>query len=327
MSELKEVLDDVDSQRIRVESALEACTDPLNVSEKCLAYRGQRQGVDLVDDNVQRHLVFEVDTLKNSQVLLKQTLFQVMEDLRLLSKSKFSIERDLADKEAAFDIDQQTSLLKVMGPDRKRGAQTKKYAVEKKSHPLLTPATWQEISEKNLESANFQLKDAIALQSTVDGVLAHIASHLKSQKDLTDRAFERRIKEVKEAKKLLEEQLSETVVKIGEMEEAMLSLERAIGAKQGPLATCQLKIQQRKQRPNNELVLDDVDLQLQNEAQTLIDSINRLEEQLARSRNCYASLQKSRLELESQIGVKANSIYIDEVKCKTLREGVNIQAY
>ena len=58
-----------------------------------------------------------------------------------------------------------------------------------------------------------------------------------------------------------------------------------------------------------------------------ICSINRLEAQLTKARNCYASLQKSRLELEAQIQVKTNSIYIDEVKCKSIRQGVNIQAY
>ncbi len=52
-----------------------------------------------------------------------------------------------------------------------------------------------------------------------------------------------------------------------------------------------------------------------------------MEAQLTKARNCYASLQKSRLELEAQIQVKTNSIYIDEVKCKSIRQGVNIQAY
>ena len=125
----------------------------------------------------------------------------------------------------------------------------------------------------------------------------------------------------------MEQQLSETIVKVNEIEDSILALEKAIGAKQGPLATCQLKIQQRKQRPNIELVLDNVDVQLQNEAQNLIESIQRLEAQLAKSRNCYASLQKSRLELETLINIKTNSIYIDEVKCMTNRDAIQIHAY
>lgn len=135
---------------------------------------------------------------------------------------------------------------------------------------MFSPASWQEHSERNLAEAGKQLKKALQFKSTVDGILAHVATHLRSQKDLTDRALDRRVFEVKRAKALLEEQLAETVVKIGEMDEAVIGLEKAIAAKQGPLATCQLKIQQRKQRPNVELVLDDVDLQLQNECQVRI---------------------------------------------------------
>ena len=137
----------------------------------------------------------------------------------------------------------------------------------------------------------------------------------------------RRVDEYKRAKELLEKQLSETIVKLGEMEESVQSLERAIASKQGPLATCQKKIQQRKQRPNIELVADDVDAQLYREAQNLVEDINKLEAHLSKSRNCYASLQKTRLELESQIDIKANSLYIDEVKCMTIRQSVQPQAY
>ena len=99
------------------------------------------------------------------------------------------------------------------------------------------------------------------------------------------------------------------------------------GPPQGPLATCQQKIQQRKQRPNIEHVSDAVEAQLHTEAANLIDTINKLEQCLSKNRSCYASLVKTRLELEAQIDVKANSIYIDEVKCMTLRKGMNMQAY
>lgn len=262
-------------------------------------------------------------------MLLKQTMLQLQEEIRLLQKSRHGIERDLKDKEVAIKIDEKSSILKINGPDQKsikNQLGRNRYPIEK-TGSVFSPADWQEFSERNLEVANSHLKSAISLQSTVDGILGHIASHLRSQFDLTERAFDRRIREVKEAKQLLEQQLAETMVKIGEMEESVLALEKAILAKQAPLATCQARIQQRKQRPNIELVLDDVDVQLHNEAQNLIESINKLEAHLVKSRNCFASLQKSRLELETQIGIKANSIFIDEVKCKTIRQAIVIQAY
>jgi hypothetical protein len=39
LAEMKNALDEIDSQRIRVESALAACSEPLAVAEQCVAYR------------------------------------------------------------------------------------------------------------------------------------------------------------------------------------------------------------------------------------------------------------------------------------------------
>ena len=117
----------------------------------------------------------------------------------------------------------------VTGPKKK--SRETRYAVNKPKDTF-TPSAWQENTEQNLEWANGQIKACLALQAQVDTVLAHVASHLRSQKDLTDRAFDRRIDEVKNAKLLLEKQLSETVVKINEMDESIRSVERAIAAKQ-----------------------------------------------------------------------------------------------
>ena len=326
LSELKDGLEEAESQKARVDMALGALDDPMAAAEQCLANRAQRQGDDKVEDNVQKHLYLEADTIKNSQVLLRQTQMQVAEEVRQLQKAKYTIEKDLEDKAAAMDIDQTTSNLKVRGPDKKKGGGGGRYPAP--PHPtVFSPADWQEHSEMNIAAAGLQIKSALNLKSTADGILAHVTSHLRSQKDLTDRAFSRRIEEVKRAKSLLEEQLAETTIKIGEMEESIESLEKALLAKQGPLATCQARMQQRKQRPNIELVLDDVDVQLQREAANLIESINKLEAHLIKAKDCYASLQKSRLELEAQIGIKDQSIYIDEVKCVTTRQGIVIQAY
>lgn len=69
--------------------------------------------MDRVEDNVQKHLQFEAETLRNSQILLKQTQMQVQEEVRQLLKRKHQVEKDLRDKEHAVDIDKQTAILKV----------------------------------------------------------------------------------------------------------------------------------------------------------------------------------------------------------------------
>ena len=45
------------------------------------------------------------------------------------------------------------------------------------------------------------------------------------------------------------------------------------------------------------------------------------------ARKCYGQLQKTLLELEDEVNKKCNSIYIDEVKCSTLRKSISINCY
>jgi hypothetical protein len=51
----------------------------------------------------------------------------------------------------------------------------------------------------------------------VNGILAQVASNLKTSCEVTDEAISKRLDEVKEAKGKLENQKSETIVKIQEV--------------------------------------------------------------------------------------------------------------
>ena len=121
-------------------------------------------------------------------------------------------------------------------------------------------------------------------RTVVNGILAQVGSNLKTSTQVTDSAFSKRISEVKHAKGKLEEQKAETVVKIQEIESTLQSLEQAIMAKQGPLATCQAKIHQRRLRPGAEYCHDEVDDHLALEQRNLLEIINKLEAGLGQVR-------------------------------------------
>ena len=73
------------------------------------------------------------------------------------------------------------------------------------------------------------------------------------------------------------------------MDNTLRSLEQAIMAKQGPLATCQAKIHQRRLRPGSEYCHDEVDDQLAREQRNLLDLINKLEAGLGQVREKLTS--------------------------------------
>ncbi|QQP32458.1 Hypothetical protein FKW44_024779 [Caligus rogercresseyi] len=76
------------------------------------------------------------------------------------------------------------------------------------------------------------------------------------------------------------------------MEENILALESTINSKRAPLATAQQKLQQRKSRPNIELVSDEVEVMLHRECENIIESINKLEGILLKSCNSHLALQR-----------------------------------
>ena len=104
LAQLKEEISSMNNLKIRVDSEAKSCTEPININQQCLTYRTGRQGCDLIRDDVDVSLDKEMDQLKMSQSLLGQTSHQVAEQIRLLMKCKFFIEKESSEKEMAAQV-------------------------------------------------------------------------------------------------------------------------------------------------------------------------------------------------------------------------------
>ena len=104
LTQLKEEISSMNNLKIRVDSEAKSCTEPININQQCLTYRTGRQGCDLIRDDVDVSLDKEMDQLKMSQSLLGQTSHQVAEQIRLLMKCKFFIEKESSEKEMAAQV-------------------------------------------------------------------------------------------------------------------------------------------------------------------------------------------------------------------------------
>jgi len=327
LAQLKEEIEEAVNLKIRVDGEGRSITEPINISQQCIVYRGGRQGCDLIRDEVDDNLERELEQLKTSQGLLGQTSQQMAEQVRLLKKCKFLIEKDHSEKEMAVQVDEVAKGIKVTSLNAKKsGIKTNSVNQTRAGHPTSVP-DWVYLTQQNLTKAGGQLEGSFHLRSVVQGILAQVASNLRTSCEQTDNAFKKRVDEVREAKMKLEKQKAETIVKLQEVEATIRSLEQAVMAKQGPLATCQTRIQQRRLRPGAEFCHDEADDTLLTEQRNLLDLINKLEGGLGQAKQCFGSLQKTLVELEEEIAKKANSLYIDEVKCGSVRKSISINCY
>ena len=119
----------------------------------------------------------------------------------------------------------------------------------------------------------------------------------------------------------------QVVKQIQEMEDNISRLSKAIEDKQNPMMLNQTRLENRSYRPNVELCGDAVQYRLIQEVTELGVSVAQLQERLAQSQDSLKGLVRRQLDLEDDIKVKANTLFIDETECMGMRKSISIQAY
>ncbi|XP_046356026.2 tektin-1-like [Haliotis rufescens] len=315
-------VDSLQTFKTRVEKALEATEEPLHIARQCLINREKRFGIDLVHDDVQKELIKEVETIEGVQALLRRTLEQGTEQIRLNRKSRYQLEKDLKDKFSSMSIDEYCQNLRNNSANLRYKEGTAK--IEANS---VTPEDWQDFSNANIEQAERERQSSVDLRSLVDGILQQSSNDMQKQCEAVDLAFSKRIAETKDTKGKLEDHLNKVLAQIKEIEENISRLMKAIADKESPLKLAQTRLDTRTNRPNVELCRDHVQYRLIEEVGEIEESVGRLQERLQHSQDSLKGLIRNQLSLEEDIQVKANTLFIDEVECMGMRKSINIQSY
>jgi len=315
-------IENLEAFKQRVDKALQATDEPLHIARMCLANREKRVGIDLVHDDVQKELLKEVEAIEGVQNLLKRTLEQATEQLRLNRKAKFQLEKDLKDKLGAQSIDEYCENLRnnSQGIHFNDGVAS----IEPNS---VSPEQWQDFSNDNINYAERERMNSVDLRSSIDGLLQQTSNDIRKQVDDTNVAFANRIWECKDTKGKLEDNLNKIISQIKDQEENIATLELAIQAKEAPMKVAQSRLETRQHRPNVELCRDAVQYRLIEEVNEISDSVAQLQARLRDSNSSLKGLVRNQLELEEDIAVKANTLFIDEVECMGMRKSINVQNF
>lgn len=98
------------AQKQRLQRALDATAVPFSIATDNLQCRERRQHPDLVRDFVEMELLKEAELIRNIQELLKRTITQAVNQIRLNREHKETCEMDWSDKVEAYNIDQTCAL-------------------------------------------------------------------------------------------------------------------------------------------------------------------------------------------------------------------------
>ncbi|XP_040484135.1 tektin-1 [Ursus maritimus] len=317
LEQLVYATDDLLTYKTRLVNALESMKEPLHITQTCLEYREKRVGIDLVHDEVEQELVKEAEIICGVMALLTRTLEEVSEQIRLNRSAKYNLEKDLKDKFVALTIDDVCFSLNNNSPN----IHYSEKAVRVEPHSV-SLEDWLDFSNSNVEKADRQRNNSLALKALVDRILSQTASDLRRQCDVVDTAFRTGLKETKAARDQLAAHLAKVMEEIACQEKNISVLEKAILDQEGPAKVAHTRLETRTQRPNVELCRDVAQYRLLQEVGEIAHNVARLKEALAQAQVELKGLNRRQLALQEEIQVKESTIYIDEVLCTHTRKSI-----
>ncbi|KAM6113868.1 tektin-4 [Pterocles gutturalis] len=320
-TQLQKEIEDLDAetkllaaQKVRLERALDATQVPYAIATDNLQCRERRQPPDLVSDEVERELLKEAELIRNVQELLKRTLMQACNQMRLNRDHKEICEMDWSDKVETYNSDDKCAQYSNQSTNVQFHPNSVKF-----EESASTPETWAKFSHDNIYRAEREKLASVNLRALIDNILHDVSEDLRRQCAAVNEAFAKHCEELDDTKHKLEHNLKNVLKEIGDQEANIAALKQAIKDKEAPMKVAQTRLYNRSFRPNVELCRDEAQFRLISEVEELTASIESLKKKLLESEQSLTNLEDTRMNLEKEIAVKTNSIFIDRQKCMAHR--------
>ncbi|XP_034414099.1 tektin-3 [Cyclopterus lumpus] len=299
----------------RLERALAETQGPLQVSQECLYHREKRMSIDLVHDGVEKDLMKEVEVIKSCQERMRRHLDRALAQLASNRAAQHELERDMSDKVTAQRIDGRCHHLRNTsdGIGYYRG-------IERLDPSLSLPDSWSKFTDDNILLSQSGRAASQKLRDEIEILLSTTSNEMWNQFNNANVAFTNRISETADAKNSLQTHLAKTLQEIFQTEMLIESLRKALRDKECPLKVAQTRLEERTRRPNVELCRDNPHHRLVGEVREIEDTIHKLQERLMQAENTLQTLVKTKVTLEHDLSIKANSLFLDQEKCMSMRK-------
>ncbi|XP_041365465.1 tektin-3-like isoform X1 [Gigantopelta aegis] len=309
-------IDNLKEYKRSLEKALADTANPLHISEECLLHREKRQGIDLVNDDVERSLCREVGVIKKCQAKMKKVLDKAYIQLKMNRAAQHALEIDAKDKHHAQGLDDRMQQMR-----NGSGGIGYHPGIETIDNTVTIPVSWARYTQENIARSQKERASSERLRGEIDSCLRSCANEMWNNFNSVNNSFNTRIRETTDTRNKLQSHLQRTLQEIFDMEKNVDLLRKAIQDKERPMKVAQTRLDERTRRINVELCNDPVMKSLQREVNEIRESVRILKERLKSSELSLARLMKTKSTLEHDIAVKDNTIRIDSQWCMGMRKG------
>ncbi|XP_035997977.1 tektin-3 isoform X1 [Fundulus heteroclitus] len=299
----------------RLERALAETEGPFQVSQECLYHREKRMSIDLVHDDVEKDLIKEVEVIRSCQERMRRHLDRAVAQLASNRGAQHELEKDMSDKVSAQRIDDRCHYLRNTsdGIGYYRG-------IDRLDHAVSLPDSWSKFTDDNILRSQSERAASQKLRDEIEILLNTTSNEMWNQFNNVNVAFTNRISETADTKNNLQAHLAKTMQEIFQTEMLIESLKKALREKENPLKVAQTRLEERTRRPNIELCRDNPHHRLVGEVREIEDTIQKLQQRLLEAENTLQTLVKTKVALEHDLSIKANSLFLDQEKCMSMRK-------
>ncbi|MEJ1273079.1 tektin 3 [Cricetulus griseus] len=264
-------------------------------------------------------MIGETNALTDTKKRLERALIEAEAPLQITRECLFHREKrvgidlvhDEAEKELMTEID-----VILCGQERMRRYLDKAIA----QLAVSVPESWAKFTDDNILRSQSERAASRKLRDDTENLLVVTANEMWNQFNKVNLAFTNRIAETADAKNKIHIHLSKTLQEIFQTEMSIESIRKAIKEKSAFLKVAQTRLDERTRRPNIELCRDMAQLRLVNEIYEVDETIQTLQKRLRDSEDTLQALVHCKATLEHELAVKANTLYIDQEKCMSMRK-------
>mmetsp|Transcript_17183 Transcript_17183/g.20673 ORF Transcript_17183/g.20673 Transcript_17183/m.20673 type:complete len:451 (-) Transcript_17183:248-1600(-) len=291
----------------RLQTEKERVSNNLEVNLDRRKHRSQRPSRELVHDGPHRQLDNQTTLLQDIISKVEKMIEEVDESLEQLQKMKWMLAADLADKNTSLELDSKCA---DMGSTWPEGDQPNANLPNNKL--MHVPTSWKIQTMQTVELALQQHQEANELRQRAAKMAHNAKLAEKVQYDTVQAALEKKIANITKMKRDLELKLQHVTQEIADATRTKHKLEESIALKTPPLRITLQRYETRIQRPDRELVHDEVEHALKDQYESLHTSVMQLQEQLNKVNKHLDDLESSKAQLDADIADKNENLDMDK---------------
>ncbi|GLG93766.1 Tektin-3 [Gryllus bimaculatus] len=320
LAELVEEIGKMQDKKRSLEKAIQDIEGPIHIAQECLHHREARMGIDLVCDESEQALMKELSIFRICQEKLCCMLEKALEQQENNRAAQHDLERDVKSKEDAIRIDRFAHELQNCS----RGLRFHG-GIEQFDPTLSTQEEWADNSNKTIQRAQLERHKSAQMRSDIDALILLCANEIWTAWDSTNMDLESDF-QTAEVKRKMEMHLRKVQDEMFAVEKYMELLRKAIDDKSRPLKVAHTRLEVRSHRRDIELCKDEPHTTLIKEVDMVRCSIEILHRKLLECEAKHQQLLTTRSNLEQNLEIKANSLFIDQEKCLGMRRSFPIRS-